>query len=205
MKMSTSSKDRFSADILCEFFEVVVHSILYSRKIYPEAIFVQKRKYGTVVYQSVHPEINEYITESLKAVNFHARKNQLKKLFVCFHTDTALYEKYVFDVLDIKNILERDTFLVDLEQAFRTFYLKLHSSNFYLKDLPDDATFSVRLMTSAYSSVEFNQQPLYEDFPWTEVTDQENIIEPACIVPIYTIEKDFLTLQMYIEKSADVY
>ncbi|CAG9814009.1 unnamed protein product [Phaedon cochleariae] len=95
-----------SADILSEFFEVLVHNIIYQKKIYPDTIFTAKKKYGILVYQSIHPDVNEYINQCMKAVNFHARKKQLKRLFLCFHSDQAIFEKYVFEVLHLSDFVE---------------------------------------------------------------------------------------------------
>lgn len=93
-------------EVLCEFLEVIIHNILYIRKLYPESIFVRKRKYGIVVYQSVHPQVNEYISDCLKAVEFHSWARQLKKLVLCIVTANSVIEKYVIDVVDIQQKLE---------------------------------------------------------------------------------------------------
>lgn len=69
---------------------------------YPEAIFLKRRKYGIVVYQSVHPQLNEYITECLKSVEFHAKGKQLRKLVVCINALGTVVERFVFDVLLIQ-------------------------------------------------------------------------------------------------------
>lgn len=89
-------------DVLCEFFEVAIHNILYVRKLYPESIFVRKRKYGVVVYQSIHPEVNEYITQCLRAAEFHAKAKQLRKLLFCVICEGTVTERYVFDVLQLQ-------------------------------------------------------------------------------------------------------
>ncbi|KAJ8929976.1 hypothetical protein NQ314_017299 [Rhamnusium bicolor] len=189
-------------DILCEFFEVIVHTVLYTRKLYPETIFVPKRKYGVAVYQSIQPDVNEYINQCLKAVNFHAKSNRLKRLFICFHVEERIIEKYVFEVLSLINFVEGDSFLVDLEQSLRDFILKLHSSQTYLDELPGDSSFSVRIQTTAYSSVEFNQDPAFEDFPWIELREnKDTTVRSADIVPLYTIKTPFISLQMFIEKE----
>lgn len=93
-------------DILCEFLEVAIHNILYVRKLYPEAIFVPKRKYGVVAYQSNHPLVNEYITECLKAVEFHGKAKTLHKLVVGIVVAGTMIERYVFDVLRFQQNLE---------------------------------------------------------------------------------------------------
>lgn len=104
LKMSFGS---VAANELCEFFEVVIHSILYSRKLYPESIFGPISRYGINVYRCTDTEINEYINESLKAVDYHIRKGHLQKLFICFHTDKLLYERYVFEFVDLKCFIDK--------------------------------------------------------------------------------------------------
>lgn len=44
---------------------------------------------------------------------------------------------------------------------------------------------------------------MLQNFPWIEISDKEFCVESGCIVPIYTIDKDFLKLQIYIEKPAN--
>lgn len=88
-------------DILLEFLEVAIHSVLYSRKLYPDSIFVAKKKYGVAVFQAVHPDVAKYIQECLKAVAFHASKKQLKQVLVCFEADDIVTDRLVVDVLAI--------------------------------------------------------------------------------------------------------
>lgn len=73
---------------------------------YPEAIFVRKRKYGIVVYQSIHPLVNDYITECLKAAEFHGKAKTLRKLVVGIIVSGTVVERYVFDVLRFDQNLE---------------------------------------------------------------------------------------------------
>lgn len=51
---------------------------------------------------------------------------------------------------------------MELEQSVRNSILKLNASQFYINELPTDASFSIRLQTAYYSFVEFNQDPNYE-------------------------------------------
>lgn len=51
---------------------------------------------------------------------------------------------------------------MDLEQSLRKCVLKLNASQFYVSELPSEASFSIRLQTTYYSSFEFNQDPNYE-------------------------------------------
>ncbi|CAG9859575.1 unnamed protein product [Phyllotreta striolata] len=188
-----------SSNILSEFIEVLIHNILYARKVYPDTIFSRRRKYGIPVFQCIQPDVNNYINEVLKAVTFHTRRNQLKKLFVCFHSGGALIEKYVFDIIDVKNLTDSDPFLVNCEQFMRDFILRLHNTLSYLDNLTEDSTFSIRLEVSEYSNLEFNQDPNYEDFPWLQLHENED--NPSDIVPVHSILTSIFKLQVYIEKT----
>lgn len=88
---------------------MLVHNVLYVRKLYPDTIFVKRKKYATVVHQSVHPDVNEYITQVLKGVEFYVEKSQLHRLDLCIlDTDkNTICEKFVFDVVAIKTRFER--------------------------------------------------------------------------------------------------
>ncbi|CAN0564148.1 unnamed protein product, partial [Ectocarpus sp. 12 AP-2014] len=50
-------------DNLVEFLEAATHSLLHSRRAYPQDIFERRRKYGVPVWMSRHPELNAYISE----------------------------------------------------------------------------------------------------------------------------------------------
>uniref|UniRef100_A0AAR5P4F9 HORMA domain-containing protein n=1 Tax=Dendroctonus ponderosae TaxID=77166 RepID=A0AAR5P4F9_DENPD len=83
-----------SVDVLLEFLEVAIHTAVYLRQLYPESIFVARKKYGVAVFQAVHPEVAKYIQECLKAAGFHASKKQLKRLLVCFEADDIVADRY---------------------------------------------------------------------------------------------------------------
>lgn len=66
---------------LCFVVEVAIHTILYVRQIYPADLFIRRKKYGTPVYQSRHPALNEYISGAVKAVGTEL-KNVRDMLFL---------------------------------------------------------------------------------------------------------------------------
>ena len=90
------------ADILLEFLEVAIHNIIFIRNIYPSSIFERRKKYGVPVQMSIHPHVNEYITECLKAIKELLKKNEVKKVAIIF-TDKHCtpIERFVFDILDL--------------------------------------------------------------------------------------------------------
>lgn len=97
-----------ASDILIEFLEVAVHNILYIRNIYPTSIFVRRKKYGVPVQMSIHPYLNEYITECLKTIRDLLQKNEVRKVTVTFFNETQrAIERFVFDILDLNRTLNQ--------------------------------------------------------------------------------------------------
>ncbi|XP_031344727.1 mitotic spindle assembly checkpoint protein MAD2B-like [Photinus pyralis] len=198
-----SKADEIIVNILCEFCEVVIHNILYLRQLYPKQIFVKRKKYGVIVHRSVHPQLNEYITESLKAVKYHAKACSLRKLFVCIiGAEATIHERFVFDILSIQNNFNKDQIYLKLEQDLRDFCLKLQTACSYLDPVPDNAVFKIMLHTTEYSNISFNSNSAYEDFPWLQVKEQEFKISAPDVVPLHTVKTDSLGLQIYIEKNS---
>ncbi|XP_069703027.1 mitotic spindle assembly checkpoint protein MAD2B [Periplaneta americana] len=193
------------ADILVEFLEVAVHNILYIRNLYPPSIFVRRRKYGVPVQMSVHPYLNEYITECLKTVRELLKKNEVRKVTLTFFDrNLQPIERFVFDILDLNTKLNvNDPYFIKGEEALRGFCLKLSITGSYLKPLPQESTFSMQIHTTEAVSVSLAEDPRFQDFPWIEIDAyQTNMLDPS-IVPIRTLDTDFLKLQMYVEESAD--
>lgn len=54
--------------VQCLPVEVAIHTILYTRQIYPADLFIRRKKYDTPVFQSRHPALNEYISGAVKAI-----------------------------------------------------------------------------------------------------------------------------------------
>lgn len=57
---SSIDPDKF-VSIFAEFIECAVHCILKSRKIYPDALFEKRMKYGVSIWRCRHPDIAQYI------------------------------------------------------------------------------------------------------------------------------------------------
>lgn len=95
---------------MVEFIEIAVHNIVYSRKIYPETIFIRRHKYGVVIRKIVHPELNDYINKTLKAAYILIKANILDKIAIIFYkpcTDNDNEESFLFDNINIENIFVR--------------------------------------------------------------------------------------------------
>lgn len=192
-----------ASDILTEFLEVAVHNILYIRNIYPPSIFVRRKKYGVPVQMSIHPYLNEYITECLKTIRDLLQRNEVRKVTVTFFNETQrAIERFVFDILDLNKTLNQDDpYFIKGEEAFRGFCLKLAVTASYLRPLPEKSTFRVQIHTSETVSVSLAEDPRYQDFPWIETDEQENEVLNANITPIKTLDTGLLKVQMYVEES----
>ncbi|KAK9869735.1 hypothetical protein WA026_003471 [Henosepilachna vigintioctopunctata] len=199
--MTTNKLD--ISDVFCEFLEVAVHNILYTRKLYPETIFIPKRKYGVVVYQSIHPEVNSYICDCMKAVNYHLRKSQLKQFFIIIQSGDHIFEKIVFDIVKMNSDIQSDIYLLELEKNIRNFCLKLNSSCSYTDSLPLDTTFIIQIATTELSSLEFNDNPAFEEFPWTHCGLNDSVIANPDIIPLQTVDIGYLNMQIFIETSSN--
>ena len=54
-------------EVILDFLNVAIHQILFNRDIYPEDVFSQTKHYGIPVRMSRHPDLNQYIVDSLIA------------------------------------------------------------------------------------------------------------------------------------------
>ncbi|KAJ7306629.1 hypothetical protein JRQ81_010048 [Phrynocephalus forsythii] len=70
------------ADVLSEFLEVAIHLILYVREVYPTGIFQKRKKYNVPVQMSCHPELNQYIQDTLHCIKPLLEKNDVEKVVV---------------------------------------------------------------------------------------------------------------------------
>jgi hypothetical protein len=77
---------RTISDLLIEFFEVSFHQILFARSAYPPELFERRRKYGTIVWMSRHPEINSYIAEVLNSSKPWLSSNSIHKYILAIDT-----------------------------------------------------------------------------------------------------------------------
>ncbi len=57
-----------TVQLITEFLEVVLHTVLCVRSLYPQEVFTRKKTYGTPVWQARHPGLCEYIANAAKEV-----------------------------------------------------------------------------------------------------------------------------------------
>lgn len=85
-------------DLLLTFLEVAIHSILFARRVYPEAVFERRKQYGVAVWMSRHPKLNDCIHEALYHMKAPIMKGAVEAV-VMLLVDAATgqpREQYVF-------------------------------------------------------------------------------------------------------------
>lgn len=71
--------------VIADFLEVCIHTILYSRDVYPAAIFEAASRFGKTVRISRHPELNDYISRVIKSIHSWLRPGALHKVVVVLY------------------------------------------------------------------------------------------------------------------------
>lgn len=51
--------------VLVDFLDCCIHSLLYSREVYPAEFFVRRMQYGVCVWRCSHPEVLRYVDHVL--------------------------------------------------------------------------------------------------------------------------------------------
>ncbi|KAL8277923.1 hypothetical protein RQP46_009742 [Phenoliferia psychrophenolica] len=134
-----------------EFLEAAIHTILYLRQVYPAQLFDKRKKYDSVlVWQSRHPALNEYIGRAIEAVGEELGKGSLRKVALVIKEasldDTPL-ERFVFDfdwLVPEEHIREGGHWAPTTDgitrtraiEGLRAFLLKLNAAESYLLPLP---------------------------------------------------------------------
>jgi len=192
-------------DVVLEFFEICFHSILFLRKVYPSSIFTLKKKYNVPVHVCIYPDLNKYISDVLKSINKFLLSNKLKEISLWI-LDASLHpvEKFVFNNINIErehSLLSTEfegTNKKQIEDAFRTFCLKLSTNSSVLKTASDNSSFRIFIRTdqSGYSSL--CEDLAFEGFPWiAEDSVPQNELKE--IIPIQSLNNPVIQFEFYAE------
>lgn len=98
--------------ILGSFLEVMIHEILYSSSLYPSDAFSATRHYGVTCHACRHPEVVDYIFETLKVAIPGIIAGMVDEISVMLYDSKTekLLEKYCFefDIDETVKIVESD-------------------------------------------------------------------------------------------------
>uniref|UniRef100_A0A8C0K3M6 Mitotic spindle assembly checkpoint protein MAD2B n=1 Tax=Canis lupus dingo TaxID=286419 RepID=A0A8C0K3M6_CANLU len=183
------------ADVLCEFLEVAVHLILYVREVYPVGIFQKRKKYNVPVQMSCHPELNQYIQDTLHCVKPLLEKNDVEKVVVVIldkeHPASPWGPGWLSDSL-----------LSHVEQLLRAFILKISVCDAVLDHNPPGCTFTVLVHTREAATRNMEKIQVIKDFPWILADEQDVHMHDPRLIPLKTMTSDILKMQLYVEERA---
>ncbi|GFR49325.1 hypothetical protein Agub_g11351 [Astrephomene gubernaculifera] len=89
-----------SAQIVTQYFEYAVQSILYQRGVYPSEDFKQKKEYGIMLWVSNDESLNKYLSTILSQTKAWLETGKLRQLVLVI-TDvntSEVLERWTFDI-----------------------------------------------------------------------------------------------------------
>lgn len=147
-----------SIDIVIEFFNYGINSILYQRGLYPSDTFIQREKYGLPLLVTTNIELKKYLDVVLNQMRkFLETKNVHKIVIVILRVDTKEpVERWQFDVdLDspnnnnLKHLTECDErkILKGIQEGIRGVIRQITASVTFLPTLEGSHSFDILLYT----------------------------------------------------------
>ncbi|KAM7363176.1 DNA polymerase zeta subunit 2 [Cochliomyia hominivorax] len=154
-------------DIIIEALEVFINHILYVRDVYPAQIFKKRRIYNTPVFVSIYPPLNTYLYKVLRTSRELLKTSELECVeILLYKNDHKEYERYKFNVLQERNAMNEDEFLLDFEEQLRISLSLLAERLKGLEKLPSDAKFRILVHTTQSAFMRLTHNSHYQDFPW---------------------------------------
>lgn len=90
---ATELLDRFAM-----FLTVAIHTLLYTRGLYPKETFLCTRHYNLAVQQSRHPGVCRWVTNAVGAVASRLQEGEVQRLAFVIYRGTQVLERWIFDV-----------------------------------------------------------------------------------------------------------
>lgn len=194
---------------MIEWLEVFIHSILYIRKLYPEAIFRKRRIYNIPVQVSIFPPVNDYIRSVLKAARYIFTSDKLFRVELVIYKDTNDYgelrediiESYCCDFLKLTKE-NRDSYLFDFEDNVKKSLLLLEERVKGLSKLSTSCRFKLLLQTTRTAYVNLMDQNSLCDFLWYR-EDTEDVVATVDetriqILPVSNVDQ--IGIQVFVER-----
>ncbi|KYQ99809.1 mitotic spindle assembly checkpoint protein MAD2B [Tieghemostelium lacteum] len=188
---SNSVNDNEFSEVILEFIEVAFHAILYIRGVYPSSTFTRSTKYDIPIPISRSDQLSSYISKSLDSIKVALKQRSVMKItLTILNVLDEPIEKYNFEPQfkksDQNQLNSTDYYfhlrnqhskpksnLKELENSFRSYLLKLMSSNSLLsnhltedtlksmENQNNDLKFLIHVQTNSSSSVSnLNKQPI---------------------------------------------
>lgn len=195
-----------SSDIVLELLEVAINLILYTREIYPQAVFQRRKKYNIPVQMCIHPGLQAYISECVGSLRPVLEKGEVQKVvLVVLSAQGTPVEKFIFEIVQHptrpQNI-KQDPHLTRMEEALRAFCLKLSISDSLLQPLPPECSFVIQIQVPDHVPANLSSGPQHQEFPWVEAEKEQVEVSNPHVVPLKTLRTEVCKMQLYVEESA---
>ncbi|XP_070175341.1 mitotic spindle assembly checkpoint protein MAD2B-like [Littorina saxatilis] len=204
--MEGTHETEVAADILSEFLEVAIHSVLYCRGVYPQGVFGRKKKYNVPVQVCLHPDVSQYVSSVSRSVRCLLVQGAVSRVDVVLTSpDTHPLERFVFDIgttaAEIGSSVRDDEYLLHLEQSLRALLLKLNVSDSLLHPLPPDCSWTIHVHTKESAAAALGEQLTTRDFPWVEAEESEQQLSDPHLIPLKSLKSHLFKIQLYAEES----
>lgn len=185
------------SQIVCEFLEAAVHSILHVRDLYPSEVFERRRYCGVPIQWVRHPGLRDYIHQTVNSLRTWIQQGIVEKIALVVHDrNMTLVERFIFSLgVDTAYSVD-DLPLTEMEYALRAFLIKISVSESLLGTLPPDCTWEFL----AYSK-EIPENASTVGSLWVSAESGE-LGEAPELIPIKSLARGPLQLQLYVEKPS---
>ncbi|XP_022149583.1 DNA polymerase zeta processivity subunit [Momordica charantia] len=183
-----------TVQILVEFLEVAITSIVFLKGIYPSGAFERRRYMNAVVQMARHPELQDYIHSTVSGLVPFIQKGLVERVAVIFFNGENIpVESFIFKLM-VNQSYESKVEDSDLEFALRSFLIKLSVSGPLTKVLPPDCRWEI----TAYFKMLPSSSTSKDAELWIP-TDTKQWQQPPVITPIKSMNSQPLSLQLYLE------
>ncbi|KAJ3061631.1 MAD2 mitotic arrest deficient-like 2, partial [Rhizoclosmatium hyalinum] len=181
-------------DILIDFAEVSIHTILAERNVYPPDIFTKCQKYGLIVRKSRHPALNGYIKDFLMAIRADLQQGSVQKIhIVILDIGSNPIEKFTLRIRDVYDHITQQSkqsamtciTVPECESYFHTLMQKLLFLDTRLGKTPTDCTFE--LLCELAEGKEYPQS-YEENVPWVQAESSIVYIQQSSIMPLKSLD-----------------
>ncbi|KAM7506611.1 hypothetical protein LguiA_017064 [Lonicera macranthoides] len=181
--------------ILVEFLEVAITSIVFIKGVYPPGAFERRRYMNVLVHKARHPQLREYIHDTLAGLIPFIHKGVVERLAVIFfNNENTPVERFIFK-LNVNQSYGSKVDDAEMEFSFRSFLIKLSVSESLTKILPGICRWEI---TAYFRSLPQASSTSKEAELWIP-TDTNQWQQPPLITPIKSMNSEPLCVQLYLE------
>ena len=188
-----------TANIVLEFLNAAINFILYVRNIYPPSFFEKRKIYGIPTRQSIHPRLNAYILDLLKAIKPDLLLKRVSRVYITIiDKQSNPVEKYCFQIRSMVNDLRSSSSasLNDIQAYLRTFLLKISCLDSTLVPVTD-------CTWMPWIEITGNDPKPVEQVLLIPAGENDLKINDGRIIPLKTMNTGILKMELFVEESTN--